>query len=284
MKRSKEGLLHLVCSGRGPVIVLVHGVAGSHMIWDLLVPYLEEHKTVARVDLLGYGSSPRPSTECTADAHVEAIRHTLQEAGISAPYTLVGLSMGANLALTFAARWPGEIRNVVGIGFPYFASERDARRGLHHNLWTRLAVEHPRLAAVATRPSWWALRRSGLTRWNRGIYTPAMAHDALRVDYSAFRSSVRNCMLRYPYEASLTQSGALRRLFIHGSQDQWSSSDALREALGPFPATEFAVVDGAPHNVVVTGPRSDGADPPPLPLLLAGCLRSLISTTEGIPR
>jgi pimeloyl-ACP methyl ester carboxylesterase len=246
-----SGPLHLVRSGEGPPVVLIHGVAGSHLVWDRLVPHLERHYTAIRMDLMGYGSSPMLAAACTPEAHVEAIRDTLARAGISPPYALVGLSMGANLALTYAARWPEEVGDLVGIGLPYFATEADARVGLHHNLWTRLTVEHPRFAAMAIPASWWALRHSGLTRWHRGIYTPAMAQDALRVDYAAFRSSVLSCMLEFPSATSLADTASVPRLFIHGSEDRWSGSDVVRRALAPFPASRFEVIEGAPHNVVV---------------------------------
>jgi pimeloyl-ACP methyl ester carboxylesterase len=252
--RPTEGPLHLVKSGRGPVVVLVHGVVGSHLIWDHLVPFLEQQYTVVRIDLMGYGSSPSPVAACSADTHVEAIRRSLGDAQVLPPYTLIGLSMGANLALTYAARWPGEVCDFVGIGLPYFATETDARAGLSHNLWTGLTIRRPRLAAVAIPASCWAIRHSGLTRLHRGIYTPAMAYDALRVDFPAFRSTVFSCMLHYPFDASLAASATMRRLFIHGSEDKWSGVDVVRKALAPFPQTRFEVIDGEPHNVVVTAP------------------------------
>jgi len=246
-----EGPLHLLRSGEGPPVVLVHGVAGSHRVWDRLVPPLEQRYTVVRVDLMGYGSSPMLVSACSPDLHVEAIRLSLRRAGIPPPYTLIGLSMGANLVLTYAARWPQEVGGLIGIGLPYFTSEEAARRGLHHNVWTRLTVEHPRVAAVAIPASWSLLRHSGLARWHRGIYSPAMTDDALRADYRAFRSSVLSCMLHFPSTAALSSTAAMQRLFIHGSEDRWSDADVVRRSLVPYPSSRFEVIDGAPHNVVV---------------------------------
>ena len=220
-------------------------------MWDSLVPYLEQRYKVARIDLMGYGSSPMPALTCSPDMHVESIRLTLRDAGISSPYALIGLSMGANLVLTYAARWPEEVSGLVGIAMPYFDSEEAARRGLHHNVWTRLTVEHPRLAALAIPALWSLLRHSGLARWHRGIYSRAMADDALRVDYRAFRSNVLACMLHFPSANSLSDSASMSRLFIHGSEDQWSDSGGVRRALAPYPSTRFEVIEGAPHNVVV---------------------------------
>lgn len=254
--REDGGPLHLVESGEGCPVVLVHGVAGSHRVWDGLVPFLEPRYKVARVDLMGYGSSPMSLPACSPEVHVDAIRLTLRNAGISPPYTLVGLSMGANLVLTYAARWPEEVAGLVGIALPYFGTEEAARHGLHHNVWTRLTVEHPRLAAFVIPAFWSLLRHSGLTRWHRGIYSRAMAEDALRVDYSAFRSNVLSCMLHFPSVASLSGSASMSRLFIHGSEDQWSDSNGVRRALAPYPSTRLEVIEGAPHNVVVAAAAS----------------------------
>src|ERR1700685_2115752 len=99
---SDEYLLHSVTSGNGPPMVLIHGVAGSNMVWDRIVPFLEPHFTVIRMDLLGYGHSPKPRIAYTPIRHVTAIRHTLTHSGVATPFALVGLSMGTNLMLEFA--------------------------------------------------------------------------------------------------------------------------------------------------------------------------------------
>ena len=183
------GTLAYTRSGSGPTTVLIHGVAGSQMVWDPLVPLLEKARTVVRVDLMGYGSSPRPPGPCTPQNHVTAVRTTLQGAGLDPPYSLVGLSMGSNLALAYGCAWPDEVDTIVGLAFPYFATPDDARTGLKANVWTRLTLAQPRLAAAVVPPIWSILRRSGAMRFHRGIYTPAMAQDAFRVDFGAFESS-----------------------------------------------------------------------------------------------
>ena len=41
----------------GPTIVLVHGLGGSHLNWDLLAPRLTPHARVLALDLPGFGRS-----------------------------------------------------------------------------------------------------------------------------------------------------------------------------------------------------------------------------------
>jgi pimeloyl-ACP methyl ester carboxylesterase len=253
-------LLHSVTSGSGPPMVLIHGVAGSQMVWDRIAPLLEPHFTVIRMDLLGYGRSPKPRVRHTPLRHVTAIRRTLAHAGVTGPLALVGLSMGSNLMLEYALRWPDETQAMIGIGFPFYPSEAAARIGLRHNLWTRLALQFPVLASVTVPLVWWVGRLApGVLSRNATIYTGDMAKDALRARYQSFRSSLLHCMVYYRLQEPLRASGSRRRLFIHGSDDQWASTEVVREALSPYALSALRVIDDAPHNLAVADPERTAA-------------------------
>jgi pimeloyl-ACP methyl ester carboxylesterase len=103
-----------VTTGTGPPLVLVHGVAGSHRVFDLLMPTLEEHFQVLRLDLLGYGHSPKPHHGYGPDDHLGAIHQTIERSGLPKPFVALGLSMGVNLVLHYARRWPSELAGLIG--------------------------------------------------------------------------------------------------------------------------------------------------------------------------
>ncbi len=253
---SEPYLLHSVTSGAGPSMVLVHGVAGSNMVWDRLVPFLEPHFRIIRIDLLGYGHSPKPEAAYTPYRHVAAIRRTLAQSEVVAPYAFVGLSMGSNLMLEYTRRWPNEVQGMIGIGFPYYSSESAARIGLRNNLWTRMALEHRIASRLAIPAMWWVGRHlPALFSRSATIYTGAMAKDALRARYQSYRSSLLECMVHFRLDEPLRASGDQRRLFIHGSDDQWATVDVVRTALQPFPSSTLSVVEGAPHNLAVAAPE-----------------------------
>lgn len=254
-RRRRGDGLYVTRHGSGPVTVLVHGVVGSHLVWDPLVPLLESHFTVARLDLPGYGNSPPLRVPATPDALVGAIRSALDATGLRPPYHLVGLSMGANLVLAYTAAHGDEVECLTGIGFPYYADPTTARAGLRRNSWTCLPATAPRLASVALPVAWWALRRSGLARRQRGGYTPEMADDALRVDYRSFASTLDSCMIHFPYDAMLAATTPVPRLFLHGSLDRWSPAGAVAGAVTRSRRTRFVRIEGAPHNLVVTRPE-----------------------------
>ena len=218
-------LLHAVTSGSGPPMVLIHGVAGSHMVWDRIVPLLEPHFTVIRMDLLGYGHSPKPRVRHTPLRHVTAIRRTLAHGGVAGPVALVGLSMGSNLMLEYAVRWPDEVQEMVGIGFPFYPSEAAARIGLRHNLWTRLALQFPVLASVAvpvavaggTPGSRRALPKCDHLHRRHGQGRPPGAVPVLPVEPAQLHGAL-------PTPGPIASERGVRRLFIHGGDDQWASA------------------------------------------------------------
>ena len=254
MRRGRTRL-HVVRSGAGPIVVLVHGVAGSHRIFDPIVPLLDPEYTVVRVDLLGYGHSSRPRASYSPEDHVDAIRDALAAEGIPGPYVLVGLSMGVNLVLEYAARWPDEVSEIVGIGLPYYASEESARSGIQANLFTRLTVEHRLLAAVLIPLVWFVGQHvSPLARKMATIYTPAMAKDTMRCRYLAFRRSLFSTMIRNRLDDVLAASGRRRRLFVHGGADRWCTEADVRSVLEQYPDSHLEVIDGAAHNLVVLEP------------------------------
>ena len=229
------------------------------MVWDEISPELEPHFTLVCVDLLGYGHSPKPKTGYTPGLHVETIRHTLRARGMDPPYTLVGLSMGANLVLEFARRHPDEVRELIGIGFPYYSSEPVARVALRHNSWIRLTLRHPVVAGVVT-PVIWGIGRHvvGLLPRRSALYSPRVAADALRARYLAFKSSLFNCMVYLRQDDLLDASGEMRRLFIHGDDDQWDPPEAIEEPLARYANTTVRVIEG-PHNLAVARPKQTAA-------------------------
>jgi len=103
--------------------------------------------------------------------------------------------------------------------------------------------------------TWSFIRHSGLTRFHRGIYTPAMAYDALRVRYAAFESSMRTCMLEFGYGDALECTANKPRLFVHGERDSWVTSERVHRAIASFQRSELEVLSGAPHNIVVAQPE-----------------------------
>lgn len=105
-------------TGRGELVVCVHGMTGDATNWtDLMAELTPEFDAVA-VDLPGSGFSPPPRTRrgysitALAGTVIELIETLGRETG-SGPVHLIGNSMGGAVALRAAARRPDLIRTLV---------------------------------------------------------------------------------------------------------------------------------------------------------------------------
>jgi pimeloyl-ACP methyl ester carboxylesterase len=118
-------------SGKGPAIVLLHGMVGSSRYWDDIAAALSPTHTVIAVDLLGFGKSPKPAdASYTVDEHIAALRRTLERQRLTKPFVVVGHSMGGLLAAAYAQAYPNEVRKLVMLSTPLFKNQGEARRVL----------------------------------------------------------------------------------------------------------------------------------------------------------
>src|SRR3954464_4131582 len=110
-----DGPVHYVDFGGnadGPTFVLVHGLGGSHLNWDLLAPLLTAHGRVPALALPGCARGERGSRRATVQANVAVLRRFLREIA-AAPAVLVGNSMGGMISIFTAASAPRAVRAVA---------------------------------------------------------------------------------------------------------------------------------------------------------------------------
>lgn len=91
-------------AGTGPVLLLVHGMAGRSSTWRSVMPALAQHFTVIAPDLLGHGASAKPRTDYSLGAFATGLRDLLDALG-HRHATLVGQSLGGGIAMQFAYQY-----------------------------------------------------------------------------------------------------------------------------------------------------------------------------------
>ena len=106
-------LLALEESGSGEPLVLIHGLATTRAIWSLVTPELARHRRVVSVDVPGFGESPPVGPGFDLEAVAERIARGFAAHHVTAPFDVVGHSLGAGIALTLAATRPRSVRRLV---------------------------------------------------------------------------------------------------------------------------------------------------------------------------
>ena len=92
--------------GEGPVIVLIHGMAGSSRTWLEAMPLLARDYTVIAPDLPGHGESDEPAGDYSLGAHASALRDLIGGALGIERATFVGQSLGGGVAMQLAYQFP----------------------------------------------------------------------------------------------------------------------------------------------------------------------------------
>lgn len=102
--------------GDGPLIVLVHGMAGSAATWDRVIPALAERFAVLALDLPGHGSSAKPADgDYSLGSFASVVRDLMMTLGLDRG-TIVGQSLGGGVAMQFAYQFPSRCERLVLVG------------------------------------------------------------------------------------------------------------------------------------------------------------------------
>jgi pimeloyl-ACP methyl ester carboxylesterase len=96
----------------GPTVVLVHGLGGSHLNWDLFAPLLTPQARVLALDLPGFGRSEPGGRRASVPANVAVLDRFLRQV-VGAPVVLVGNSMGGMISVLTTAAAPHLVRALV---------------------------------------------------------------------------------------------------------------------------------------------------------------------------
>jgi len=109
------GAVHYVDFGGpdgAPTVVLVHGLGGSHLNWDLFAPLLRQHARVLALDLPGFGRSEPADRRTTVHDNVKVLDRFLTEVA-GTPAILVGNSMGGMISILQTAAAPQTVSGLV---------------------------------------------------------------------------------------------------------------------------------------------------------------------------
>ena len=109
-----DGTVPYEIQGNGTPVVLIHGWTQNMNIWDEQVPVFARHFRVIRYDVRGFGRSTGHVDQTAQASDLAALLDSLKIPSAS----LVGLSMGADIALNFTVNYPDRVRALVLYGAP----------------------------------------------------------------------------------------------------------------------------------------------------------------------
>jgi pimeloyl-ACP methyl ester carboxylesterase len=106
-----DAYVYYEMAGQGEPVILIHAYSVDCRMWDPQYAELAKHYKVVRYDLRGYGNTDKPA-EGQRYLHAEDLHRLMYFLGIPKAH-LVGLSMGASVAVDFLTLYPKEVLSVT---------------------------------------------------------------------------------------------------------------------------------------------------------------------------
>lgn len=240
-------------SGTGPVLLLVHGLAGSSATWAHVAPALSERFTVVAPDLLGHGESAKPRGEYSLGNHADGLRDLMNALGHDHA-TLVGQSFGGGVAMQMAYQYPERCERLVLVNSGGLGREV-------HPLLRGLAVPatqylfalacNPGVRAAASRIVTW-LGRSGLSTGPAGremwrSYASLADADTRWAFFRSLRGVVDLGGQSVGAADRLYLAAQIPTLIVWGTRDPFIPVRHARAAHAAIPGSRLEILDGVGH-------------------------------------
>lgn len=227
------------------------GVGGTTRYWESRITPLAVTHQLLLVDLLGYGRSPKPWTTYSVERHVAELRHVLTG---REPFTLVGHSFGAIVAVAYAARYPQQVERLVLISLPYWGSATRAKDYFRsHPTFASYFMTNIALTVVACIFTRRVLRRI-LPRFMPDV-PREVVEDLMLHTWRSSTSTIWDGMYRYDLASDIDQlPAALPVLLIHGERDTTAPLEGARQLAAQHPNATLLIMPGVDHHPLLHDP------------------------------
>lgn len=248
--RSGDASLHVEVSGRGAPLLLVHGWALDHRIFEPQVSALSECFRVITFDRRGFG---RSQGEPDMRLELEDIDRLIDEVA-GGPVHLLGMSQGGRVALRYAVTRPGRLRSLILQGAA--VDGQDPGGPEHERIpveeYVRLARDG-KLEEVRRRWSAHPMMQTGVDRPDARRLLRCMLEDYRGEDLLRFRPE------SYDFPLDVLGAAAELRvpvLLITGAGETVARRRQARQLAETIPDAREVVLPGGGHLGNLTEPEA----------------------------
>ena len=232
--------IHIVSTGTGPNLVLLHGWGMNSAVWEPLTQRLSKHFTLHLVDLPGMGLS-RP----TEPYHLHSLAEKIAEM-LPANADVVGWSLGGQVAMRIALDYPEIVRKLVLVGStPSFVNKKDWSAGITADVFNGFA-ENVNADYQNTMMQFLTLQCMGASDARSTVKLLRKKFAERPVPTTQTMQKALNILLETDLRAEVSN---IRNstLLIHGDRDTLAPVQAAHWMSQNLPEAYLRVISGASH-------------------------------------
>lgn len=210
-------------SGKGPVVVLLHGFLENKRMWKEIVPEVSNTNRVLAIDLLGHGQ-----TDCLGYVHsmelmAEAVLAVLKLLRIR-KITIIGHSMGGYVSLALADKRPEMIRGLCLLNSTSL-SDDTARKKLRERANKMVQSNFTNMVRMSFVNLFGEENKAAFT-----FEIENALNDALKISLQGYMACQEGMRIR-PNRMAVLKNNGFKKLYILGKKDPvLSVKEALEEA------------------------------------------------------
>lgn len=217
--------IHVYKLGQGEPVLLLHGLTGTHRYWQPVFEALKEEYTLVAPDLPGFGHSVWPDEGYGINEAIAALEPVFP----SGRFALIGHSMGSQIAIEIAKRYPDRVKSLVLLAPPSFRDRADLKKVL---------ADESMVESIMAMDKVWAPLICHLHEvmgdltyyFYRPFVQPDLpdflVRDAIKHTWNSYDGSVRNIVLQV-YSADEIAVLSVPTTILVGADDLYSRNDLL---------------------------------------------------------
>ena len=198
-------------SGKGPVVVLLHGFLENKHMWKEVIPIISKNKRVLALDLLGHGQSGCLGYIHSMEIMAEAVSAVLKSLRIR-KITLIGHSMGGYVSLVLSEKNPEMIRGLCLLNSTA-TSDDTSRKKLRERANKMAQINLTNIVRMSF--------INLFSERSKEIFNPEIQlalSEALQTSLQGYSASQEGMRIR-PNRLSVLKNNHFKKLFILGKKD-----------------------------------------------------------------
>ncbi len=247
-------------SGKGPPLIILHGLYGSSDNWVTFSKRLEDYFTVYLPDLRNHGRSPHDIVH-DYDSMRNDLYELVNELNTGKIF-LAGHSMGGKVAVAFALKWPELVSGLLIADVSPFQNGIRQKSTYIQHLTILDAVNSCDLAMISSRAEADSIlaqkisseRERGLILKN--LHRKSAGEFEWKLNVTALRANIDKIMAAINPENSINLPVAgFPVIFLRAGDSDYLPLSDFKDIQTVFPASEFVTIPGAGHWIQVDKPE-----------------------------